>query len=147
VLKDLVGVEKTAIVAQGRGRRVELLQHGPFVVAVGQMNRSALAGPHPGLPRHRQPGLPAPKRELVQFAGRLADGPYHSEVSHGRADRFCVLFEDRDLVAAAADQAWASPTIPAPTTATRMRLAGGAGGSTKIGEFSTLKLNLAPRLD
>src|SRR4029450_12986060 len=90
------GPEEPGSVLRRRGGSHELLEHASLVLPVGEMEGAAALVPDAGRGEHLEPPLPAPRREPVAVAGRLADGPEHAEVPDRRALGARAPLEDRD---------------------------------------------------
>ncbi len=84
----------------------KLLEHAPFVVAMGKVNRAARVHPETRFNGEPQPTLATPGRHVMTFAGRLTDGPDHAEISGSSATGLARTIEDGDSM----------PAAPRPTT-------------------------------
>ncbi len=77
-------IEQAHFVTQGGGALGEFFEDGPFVGAIGEVNRAALVDPRAGLAGEFEPQAAAGERRRVTEAGRLADRPDHAEIADRR---------------------------------------------------------------
>lgn len=84
---------------QSLRRRMKLLQHGPFVRAMSQMDGSAGIDPQSGFRRKPHPARSAKHCRFVVLTMRLTDRPDHSEVANRGSGCTRTSLINRDLVA------------------------------------------------
>ena len=91
-----LGCEQGAAVGGAVGRGGEFAEHGPFVGAVGEMERAGGIEVEARGGGDLAPKLAAAEGAVVAGAGGLADGPDEAEVADGSADGGRGALEEHD---------------------------------------------------